>query len=87
MLDEAGLDYVQILASGGLDEFSIDELAASGAPIDGFGVGTKVGSSADAPYTDFVYKLVEYDGAPVMKLSDGKESPPGTEAGIQADGR
>ena len=77
LLDEAGLDYVQILASGGLDEFSIDELAANGAPIDGFGVGTKVGSSADAPYTDFVYKLVEYDGAAVMKLSDGKASLPG----------
>ena len=77
LLDEAGLDYVQILASGGLDEFSIDELAANGAPIDGFGVGTKVGSSADAPYTDFVYKLVEYDGAVAMKLSDGKASLPG----------
>lgn len=77
LLNEAGLDYVQILASGGLDEFSIDELAANGTPIDGFGVGTKVGSSADAPYTDFVYKLVEYDGAAAMKLSDGKESLPG----------
>ena len=77
LLDEAVLGYVQILASGGLDEFSIDELAANGAPIDGFGVGTKVGSSADAPYTDFVYKLVEYDGEPVMKLSDGKASLPG----------
>ncbi len=77
MLDEAGLGYVQILASGGLDEFSVSELVSAGAPIDGFGVGTKVGASADAPYTDFVYKLVEYDGKPIMKLSDSKVYMPG----------
>ena len=47
------------------------------APIDGFGVGTRVGASADAPYTDFVYKLVEYDGRPVMKFSEGKVNLPG----------
>ena len=77
MLDSAGLGYVQIIASGGLDEFSISELVSAGAPIDGFGVGTKVGASADAPYTDFVYKLVEYDGNLVMKLSDNKVYMPG----------
>ncbi len=76
-LDAAGLGYVQILASGGLDEFSISELVDGGAPIDGFGVGTKVGASADAPYTDFVYKLVEYDGRPIMKLSEDKVYLPG----------
>ncbi len=76
MLDDAGLSHVRILASGGLDEYAIDELARRGAPIDGFGVGTRVGTSADAPYTDFVYKLVEYGGKPMMKLSEGKVSLP-----------
>ena len=77
MLDEAGLGYVQILASGGLDEYSIAELVSARAPIGGFGVGTRVGASADAPYTDFVYKLVEYDGRPVMKFSEDKVYLPG----------
>ena len=77
MLDEAGLGYVQILASGGLDEYSIAELVSADAPIGGFGVGTRVGASADAPYTDFVYKLVEYDGRPVMKFSEDKVYLPG----------
>ena len=77
ILDLAGLRDVRILASSGLDEYSISDLVRSGAPIDGFGVGTRVGTSADAPYTDFVYKLVEYDGRPIVKLSEGKASLPG----------
>ena len=77
LLDEAGLDKVQVFASGGLDEFEVDRLVRAGAPIDGFGVGTKVGVSADAPWTDCAYKLVEYDGRPVLKLSPGKQSAPG----------
>ena len=77
MLDNAGLHDVRIIASSGLDEYSISDLVHSGAPIDGFGVGTRVGTSADAPYTDFVYKLVEYDGRPIIKLSEDKESLPG----------
>lgn len=77
MLDEAGLHTVQIIASGGLDEFSIESLVQSGAPIDGFGVGTKIGTSADAPYTDFVYKMVKYARRSIMKLSDDKMSLPG----------
>ncbi len=77
MLDEAGLQDVRILASSGLDEYSISEFARRDAPIDGFGVGTRVGASADAPYTDFVYKLVEYEGKPIMKFSEGKVSLPG----------
>ena len=47
------------------------------APIDLFGVGTKAGVSADAPWSDMAYKLVCYDGRPVMKLSPGKINPPG----------
>ena len=76
LLDEACLHSVRILASSGLDEYSISEIVGSRAPIDGFGVGTRVGTSADAPYTDFVYKLVEYDGTPIVKLSEDKESLP-----------
>jgi nicotinate phosphoribosyltransferase len=77
ILDEAGLNDVRIFASGGLDEFSIERLLTGGAPIDAFGVGTLVGVSADAPYVDSVYKLVEYAGRPVAKLSLGKATAPG----------
>ena len=74
MLDEAGLGYVEVFASGGLDEHDVDALLRAGAPIAGFGVGTKLGVSADAPWTDCAYKLVEYDGEPVLKLSTGKQT-------------
>src|SRR6266508_1051 len=77
ILDEAGLTHVRIFASGGLDETDVDRLVIAGAPIDAFGVGTRVGVSADAPYLDSVYKLVEYDGQPVLKLSAEKSSEPG----------
>ena len=76
MLDDAGFPNVRIVASGGLDEYSIDALVRRAAPIDAFGVGTRVITSADAPYADFVYKLVEYKGKPMMKLSEGKASAP-----------
>ena len=72
LLDENGLKDVQIFASGGFDEFKIDDVLSRGAKIDAFGVGTKMGVSADAPYFDMAYKLVQYDGRPVMKLSTGK---------------
>ena len=78
VLDSEGLDYVKVLVSGGLDEYEIDSLVRAGAPIDLFGVGTKAGVSADAPWSDMVYKLVCFDGRPVMKLSEGKRSLPGT---------
>ncbi len=77
LLDEAGLPEVQIFASGGLDEFEVDDLVRAGAPIDAFGVGTKVGVSADAPWTDCAYKLVDYAGRPVLKLSTKKQTLPG----------
>jgi nicotinate phosphoribosyltransferase len=77
LLDAEGLGDVQIVASGGLDEYEIDDLLAEGAPIDAFGVGTKMGVSADAPYLDAAYKMVAYDGRPVLKLSTGKLSLPG----------
>ena len=77
ILDGSGLDYVRILASGGLDEYELETLVNDGAPIDLFGVGTKAGVSADAPWSDMAYKLVCFDDRPVMKLSPGKVSLPG----------
>lgn len=74
LLDKAGLPEIQIFASGGLDEFAVNDLVQAGAPIDAFGVGTKVGVSADAPWTDCAYKLVEYAGRPVRKLSPAKQT-------------
>ena len=76
VLDDAGLPQARIFASGGLDELEVHELVRAG-PVDAFGVGTQFGVSADAPYVDSVYKLVEYDGGPVMKLSSEKASAPG----------
>jgi nicotinate phosphoribosyltransferase len=72
ILDDNGLDYVRILASGGFDEHKISQVLAQGARIDAFAVGTKMGVSADAPYFDIAYKLVHYADQPVMKLSTGK---------------
>jgi nicotinate phosphoribosyltransferase len=77
LLDAAGLRGVQIFASSGLDEYQIATLLAAGAPIDGFGVGTQLAVSADAPDIDFSYKLVAYDGQPRMKLSSSKVILPG----------
>ena len=77
LLDDAGLPHARIFASGGLDEHEVHELVQAGAPVDAFGVGTQLGVSADAPYVDSVYKLTEYDGRPVLKLSPGKATAPG----------
>ena len=77
MLDAAELGNVQVLASGGLDEYQVEDLVDAGAAIDGFGVGTNVGTSADYPWLDCVYKMVEYDGRPTMKLSEDKATLPG----------
>ena len=77
ILNEAGLEYIKIVASGGLDEHQVERLTRDGAPIDIFGVGTKVGVSADAPWSDMAYKLVCYDQRPVMKLSPEKSYLPG----------
>lgn len=77
ILDDGGYPSVQILASGDLDEDRIGELVAADAPIDAFGVGTRLGTSADAPYLGMVYKLVEQDGEPRVKLAPGKRTLPG----------
>jgi nicotinate phosphoribosyltransferase len=77
LLDEAGLQSIRVFASGGLDEEAIAEMLASGAPIDAFGVGTKMGVSSDAPDLDIAYKLAEYAGKGRLKLSTGKPILPG----------
>jgi nicotinate phosphoribosyltransferase len=77
ILDEAGLERVEIFASGSLDEDRIAELVAAGAPITGFGVGTAMGTSDDAPALDIAYKLCAYAGRGRLKLSSGKPVLPG----------
>jgi nicotinate phosphoribosyltransferase len=77
VLDAAGLSRARILASGGLDEYDMADLVAHGAPIDAYGIGTKMGVSADAPSLDSAYKLVAYGDRAVMKLSTGKVTWPG----------
>ncbi|HZU84849.1 MAG TPA: nicotinate phosphoribosyltransferase, partial [Polyangiaceae bacterium] len=72
MLDDAGLRDVRIFASGGLDEYELARLTRAGAPIDGYGLGTRVAMSVDAPALDLAYKIVEYGGRPCLKLSEGK---------------
>jgi nicotinate phosphoribosyltransferase len=77
ILDGAGLENVEVFASGGLDEAKIALLLSAGAPIDGFGVGTNMGVSEDAPSLDIAYKLCEYAGKGRLKLSTGKPILPG----------
>jgi len=77
ILDAAGLARATIFASGNLDEYRVRELLAAGAPIDGFGIGTSLVTSSDAPFLDAVYKLQEYAGAPRRKCSTGKATWPG----------
>ena len=77
MLDRAGLNRVQVFVSSSLDEYAIERLLASGAPIDGFGVGAHLATSSDAPVLDTAYKLVEYAGRPKVKLSESKSTLPG----------
>nr|WP_055502329.1 nicotinate phosphoribosyltransferase [Nonomuraea pusilla] len=85
LLDEAGLPAAHVFASGGLDEHDIAALVRGGAPIDAYGVGTKMGVSADAPSLDSAYKLVAYGGRPVMKLSAGKATAPGAKQVFRGD--
>jgi nicotinate phosphoribosyltransferase len=77
LLDEAGLQHVQIFASSGIDEYEIERLLRAGAPIDAFGVGTALGVSSDAPALDIAYKLAEYAARGRLKLSFAKPILPG----------
>ena len=86
ILDDAGFPGVRIVASGGLDEHDIADLVAAGAPVDSFGVGTRLNVSADAPSLDLVYKLVRYGDRDVLKLSEGKETWVGAKAAYRSFG-
>jgi nicotinate phosphoribosyltransferase len=77
ILDEGGLDNVSIVLSGDLDEYRIKMLLDEDVPVDSFGVGTQLGTSADAPTLGCVYKLVAGEGRPRIKLSAGKTTVPG----------
>ncbi len=72
VLRKKGFEKATIFASGGFDEYKIKRVLDKGGDIDSFGVGTKMGVSADAPYFDMAYKMVQYAGRPVLKLSPGK---------------
>ncbi len=76
ILDQNNRPQVKILVSGDLDEHRIAQLTASAAPIDGFGVGTELVTSRDAPALGVVYKLVELEGQGKVKLSPGKRTYP-----------
>ena len=74
ILDDAGLKTAKIMATSDLNEYKILEFAAAGAPIDAFGVGTDLATSADSPHLGVVYKLVEFNGRFTAKLN--KVNPP-----------
>ncbi|MGA7390440.1 MAG: nicotinate phosphoribosyltransferase [Pseudolabrys sp.] len=77
ILNDGGLSHISIFASGGLDEDYIAEIVRAAAPIDGFGIGTSLTTSSDAPALDCAYKLQEYAGLPRRKRSSGKATWPG----------
>ena len=77
ILDQGGLTNTSIFASGNLDEYGLETLLEGAAPIDGFGIGTRMDTSADAPYLDCAYKLQEYAGIARRKRSEGKATWPG----------
>ena len=82
ILDDGGLKEVTIFASGSVDEYVLEKLMQQGAPIDGFGIGTHMDTSADAPYLDCAYKLVEYAGKARRKRSEGKGALAGAKTGV-----
>lgn len=77
ILDEGGHQEIRIFASSSLDEYALDKIYREGAPIDGFGIGTKMIVSEDAPFLDCAYKLQEYAGKARYKRSEGKVTLPG----------
>ncbi|MDD2767910.1 MAG: nicotinate phosphoribosyltransferase [Methylococcus sp.] len=77
ILDRGGLGQVSIFASGSIDEHLLAQHTAEAAPIDGYGIGTRMDTSSDAPYLDCAYKLQEYAGIPRRKCSEGKATWPG----------
>jgi nicotinate phosphoribosyltransferase len=91
ILDDAGQQNAKIMVSGDLDEYRIRQLVAAGAPIDSFGVGTQLATSADAPHMGAIYKLVEVEISGIKrftaKYSDEKVSLPGSKQIFRDAGR
>jgi nicotinate phosphoribosyltransferase len=77
ILDREGLDYVKITASNDLNEYKIKDLKDRGARIDGYGVGTEMITGKPTAAISGVYKLVEDEHGPKIKLSPDKKSYPG----------
>ncbi len=73
MLDKAGLTYTKIVASNDVDEYIIEEIKQQGGAVDIWGIGTKLATSYDQPALGGVYKLVEIDGIPKLKISSNVE--------------
>lgn len=69
-LDEHGLGYVKISVSNQLDEYVIDSLIDQAAPIDTFGVGTRLVTGYGDGALDGVYKMVQLKGRPIIKISE-----------------
>ncbi len=69
ILDHSGLNDAKIMATSDLNEYRIAELLADDAPIDAFGVGTDLATSADAPSLSAVYKLVELEVSGIKRYT------------------
>ncbi len=93
LLDENGRADAQIFASGDMNEWKVAHLIEERAPIDAFGVGTQLATSADSPSIGGIYKLVEVEEEgrtiPKFKASVGKATYPGKKQVVRrvADGR
>jgi nicotinate phosphoribosyltransferase len=81
LLDELGATSTRIIVTSDLDEYAIAGLQA--APVDGYGVGTSLVTGSGAPTVGMVYKLVERDGVPVAKKSEGKRSVGGRKSAVR----
>ena len=77
ILDKGGSKKVLIVASSDLNEYKIKEIIDKNAPIDVFGVGTELATSRDDPTISGVYKLIEYNNVPKIKISEEKITYPG----------
>jgi nicotinate phosphoribosyltransferase len=73
MLDEAGFNKIKIIASNQLDEYVIKSLEDQGAPIDGFGIGTRLVTGNESSALDGIYKLSVINGKPALKRSENIE--------------